>query len=155
MDDCGRTSAKSRAWMMPSPPSTRPSGVRERRLSGFVREDSRRMKVFAALAPATGRWFPRALLSDQMQTADSVISAPALPSVGNRTIGGFRRPPKRPERRQQGREPNGGFNSSLGNNRSDSKRPQSCLTRMRLSAVEEQLAAGRSGLSANLNGDGP
>src|SRR5436190_19855482 len=39
-DGCGQTSATSRPSTMPSPPSTRPSGSRGRRLSAFVREDS-------------------------------------------------------------------------------------------------------------------
>jgi hypothetical protein len=39
-DECGRTSATSRPSMTPSPPSTRPSGSRERRSSAFIREDS-------------------------------------------------------------------------------------------------------------------
>jgi uncharacterized protein YbjT (DUF2867 family) len=37
-DDCGRTSATSRPSTMPSPPSTRPSGSRERRSSAFIPE---------------------------------------------------------------------------------------------------------------------
>src|SRR4029077_14052839 len=39
-DGCGQTSATSRPSTMPSPPSTRLSGSRGRRLSAFVREDS-------------------------------------------------------------------------------------------------------------------
>src|SRR4030095_12674327 len=38
-DGCEQTSATSRPSTMPSPPSTRPSGSRGRRSSGFVRED--------------------------------------------------------------------------------------------------------------------
>src|SRR5262245_54700840 len=37
-DDCGRTSATSRASTMPSPPSTRPSDARGRRSPAFVHE---------------------------------------------------------------------------------------------------------------------
>ena len=39
-DDCGRTSATSRPWTMPSPPSTRGSDATGRRSSAFVHNDS-------------------------------------------------------------------------------------------------------------------
>src|SRR6516162_7062420 len=40
MAGCGQTSARWLPSTMPSPPSTRPSGSRERRSSAFIREDS-------------------------------------------------------------------------------------------------------------------
>src|SRR5689334_4616406 len=40
MVGCGQTSATSRPSTMPSPPSTRPNGSRERRSSAFILEDS-------------------------------------------------------------------------------------------------------------------
>src|SRR5215467_9022913 len=42
---CGQTSATWLPSTMPSPPSTRPSGSRERRSSAFVREDSGVLRI--------------------------------------------------------------------------------------------------------------
>src|SRR6267154_1131255 len=55
MVGCGQTSAKWLPSTMPSPPSTRLSGSRERRSSAFVREDSggeqHRTDLFISLQP--------------------------------------------------------------------------------------------------------
>src|SRR5262249_13213343 len=57
MVGCGQTSATWLPSTMPSPPSTRPSGSRERRSSAFIREDSgiaqrpRRMLSIASTMP--------------------------------------------------------------------------------------------------------
>src|SRR6188472_3835126 len=54
MVGCGQTSARWLPSTMPSPPSTRPSGLRERRSSAFIREDPARMNSRTAQLTENG-----------------------------------------------------------------------------------------------------
>src|SRR5262249_8144824 len=69
MVGCGQTSARWLPSTMPSPPSTRPSGSRERRSSAFIRED-----------PGIAHW-RRRLISRLQQCRKAKFLADFIPAT--------------------------------------------------------------------------